>query len=291
MKPLYHYTTAACRTVTTRTLLRGLRNALAALALCSGTSQRLAAQAYNYSENFNFFGDQVNQGNPGQCAGAAAINSFIFLENMYPTIYGAPNGPGMLTPNYNSANNNDVTDFANIATNGWQVGSNPARQGYYPRPGDANLDYVATLTDWFNDYAPGTSRLSSWYVGSTNNNRNATATDLANEIKDGENVLFFITNQVGSASFYHVMTLVGVASDASGNITLKWQDPNDPSNLYSSAATVSGGQLQITNVLGAAGPENIISVFSESPVPEPAVLSLVALGLAGWLVRRRQRQA
>jgi hypothetical protein len=291
MNRLYDHTAALGAASTTRTSIRLLCSSLAGLALCIGASQRLAAQAYNYSENFNFFGDQVNVGNPGQCAGAAAINSFIFLENMYPSIYRAPNGPGMLTPNYNAGNNNDPTDFGNFATNGWQVGSNPARQGYYPRPGDANGDYVATLTDWFNDYAPGTSMLSSWYVGSTNNNRNATAADLAKEIKDGENVLFFITNQVGSASFYHVMTLVGVASDASGNITLKWQDPNNPSVTSSSTAITSNGQLQITNVMGAAGPENIISVFSESPVPEPAVLALVGLGLASLSVLRTRRKA
>jgi hypothetical protein len=265
-------------------------NSLLSLALFAASAPFAGAAAFNYTENFNNFGDQQNFTCPaapgGVCGAVAAINSFIFLENTYPNVYNMPKTPGKLTPNYNAANNNDPTDANNFAAAGWQVGANPARQGYYQRTGTASGDYVATLADWFGDYAPGTSVLNNWYAGSAQNNRTPTVADLAGEIKDQEDVEFFVQN----GNFYHVLTLTGISCNVDGACRMTWQDPNDPTNPnFVSNIANTAGQLSITGVTGAPGAVNITAAFSESPVPEPAAFLLLGSGIAALLVRRRLR--
>lgn len=55
------------------------------------------ASTFGGTEDFNLFGKQLNfcpvVGPGGVCAAVAAINSFIFLENRYPSRYG-----NLLTP-------------------------------------------------------------------------------------------------------------------------------------------------------------------------------------------------
>src|SRR5437879_4677220 len=125
---------------------------------------------FDYNEEFDNFGKTPNAcpaSNPkGICAAVAAINSFIFLENQYPGIY-----DNKLTPNIQGAkpNQTDPTDRDNFGVNGWQVGTNPPRQGYYARPGTVGGDYIQTKKDWFNDYAPGTTNFDSYFIGSTDN--------------------------------------------------------------------------------------------------------------------------
>jgi len=247
-----------------------------------------AFAGFTAAENFNLFGDQQNftcPGIGGVCGAIAAINSFIFLENMYPGTYRLPNAPGLLTPNYVAANNNDPIDSNNFANTGWQVGTNPPRTGYYNRTGTAGGDYIATLTDWFSDFAPNTSRLSSWFAGSTQNNRLPTINDLGGELAAQEDVQIFVQN----ANFYHVLTLYSLVCTDNANTmcTARWQDPNDPTNgTYSSAVTINGGQLSIAGVLGAGGAVNITAAFSESPIPEPETLAFVAGGVMLLLVSR-----
>jgi hypothetical protein len=252
---------------------------------------RLArADAFNFSEDINKFGLQKNNIPclPGKaCAAIAAINSFIFLENQYPTIY-----DNKLTPNRMDNDKTDPIDATNFAVTGWQVLGKPHRDGYYDlvsRPGGANEEFVATKTDWFNDFAPGTTFFSSMFAG---NGGVPTIVYLAQQIKTGEDVEFFISDAV-----FHVLTLTGVACDALGSCNITYLDPDDPTkpdgtpksfNTPIAPNAANGGRLEFTY---QGGTVFVSAAFSESPVPEPSTLLLVGtgcLGLLGYGWRRRR---
>lgn len=256
--------------------------ALCALALSLATSGVINAAGVLASENFANFGDQQNFTCPaapgGVCGAIAAINSFIYLEYTYPSIY-APTGTDLLTPNYVLATNNSPTDAANFATNGFG-----AYMGYYSRPGSATGDYIQTLTDWFNNYAPGTTDLNSWYVGSNDYDYSPGYADLLGEIQANEDVEFFVQG----TGFYHVLTLTGISCANAAPLStcsITYQDPNAPMTNQAAVLSLNGGLLQFTGVPGSgfAGTVSITAMFSESPVPEPATWLLSGLGIAALL--------
>ncbi len=274
------------------------------LTLLAAFPHYLMADITTYSEPFGMFGDQANMSPPGQpngiCAAASAINSFIYLENQYPNVYGQPNG-GKLTPNYNATNNNDPTDTLNFGVNGFGMdpnNNNMPYPGYYPSPLPANSGYVATKTQWFNTYAPGTTSIDSWYLGtpgdpSNQNNVNPSPQIFQSQLQAKEDVEFFIQ---GSA--YHVLTLTDLTVNtdtAPTSYSVSWLDCNDTSMEYSSPVTfAANGQMQITGVYGYPNGslENITAAFAESPVPEPSTLVLLSIGAVsllayGW--RRRMK--
>jgi PEP-CTERM motif len=250
---------------------------------------------FDYSENFNFFGDQVNNiCGRGVCGAIAAINSFVFLENQYPSIYDSK-----LLPNYDATNNNDPIDAANFAVDGWKVGGNPARQGYYTRGDGANnqdpvwnSDYLATKKDWFHDYAPGTTVFASmWFNGGGGY---PTIEFLAKEIQDQEDVEFLVKDTATAGdNVYHALTLTGV-SCMDFNYTdcsITYQDPNNPTVQYSTAVSPlgPGGSLTFSDLPGTGisnTPMYIDGAFAESPVPEPGSLLFLATAIAGCVLCR-----
>ncbi|MGA2723404.1 MAG: PEP-CTERM sorting domain-containing protein [Bryobacteraceae bacterium] len=244
---------------------------------------------FDYSEDFNYFGEQVNLCPPtnpkGICAAVSAINSFIYLENQYPGVYGVKLTPNVVGPVGAETDAQDATAFG---VTGWQVGTNPVRQGYYPRPGGANPDYIATLMDWVNDYAPGTSVFAAMYPGSGGLPDVAW---LAQQIQSREDVEFFVSGP----GFYHAATLTGIACGDYNytDCSITYQDPNTPSvNQMTSIFIGTGGALQFTGLPGSSYTPtvSIVAAFSESPVPEPATLFLtgaVVIFLAGRRMRHR----
>jgi hypothetical protein len=256
-----------------------------------------AADPINVSIDTSKLGVSMNFscGTQGACGAVSSVNSFTYLQRQYPGVYGT-----MLLPNYDPVTNTADADAQDFGFDGWQVGMNPMRRGYYDPMRPHNADYtdsfLQTKKDWINDHAPGTTVFNSWFPGSTDNDRKPTIQDLATEIEHGEDVEIFVRRE----GFYHVMTLTGIECDMAMNCTIKWQDPNDPAQpmpnqtmakIYSAPVTVMDGMIMFGGVLGAGGTVTLTAAFSESPIPEPAALMLFAVGVCGLLVQaRRQRQ-
>jgi hypothetical protein len=256
---------------------------LIAIALWAALAQRADADAFNYyyddAARFALYGQQDNFSGwfatAGACAAVAAINSFIFLERTHSGLYG-----NSLTPSRIGDANTDFTDAFAFTEGTWQVGSNPERIGYYARfPGDPNGLYVNTKMDWINDHAPGTTIFDFRFVGEGGHPDVAW---FANEIANGEDVEFFVNNDDGT--FYHGLTLTGIACDAAGNCFITYSDPNDPTMMFNRALSIGvGGRLEFNNPFGLEGTVFIDAAFSESAVPAPSTIFLLAAGIGGLM--------
>ena len=108
---------------------------------------------------FGLYGDVENKcfpgpGSKGVCAAASMINSFEYLRNQYPGVYGTtsviPDSDGNGTINH--ADLDAARDRLAIGT--WGV--NNEFKGMYSRPGGLE-DLWNAKVDWFNYFAPGTT--------------------------------------------------------------------------------------------------------------------------------------
>ncbi len=270
---------------------------LASWAACGQFVYVAYAGAINESIDVSKLGVQNNFacGGHGACGAVSTINSFTYLEKQFPAIY-----DNKLTPNYDANTNTDMMDAQKFGFDGWQVGTNPVRQGYYNRPGGAESDFLQTKKDWINDYAPNTTVFDSWWVGSPDHNRKPTIADLAGEIHDKEDVEFFVQGD----NFYHVLLLTGVMCDMQMNCSIKYQDPNDPAQaspnekmakIYMAQITDMNSMLTFTGVPGSgyAGMVTITAAFAESPnpslIPEPTTIVLMLAASCGMLAVGRKR--
>ena len=248
------------------------------VAFCSAAAW---AAPFDYFETFGDFGVTPNFqcGKKFACGAVASINSFLFLENKYPNIY-----DNKLTPGADRNANTDQVDGQEFGFDGWNV-TGTERLGYYNRTGTAAGDFLGTKEDWINDHAPHTTVFDSWYAGSSTHNRVPTSLDLGYEIRDQEDVEFFVQG----TNFFHVLTLTAVKCDDQGKCSIRYQDPNDPKVEQKADLTNTNGKLTFTGVPGSkyAGTVTITAEFAESPVPEPATLLAIGAALAILAVRRR----
>src|SRR5882724_6340564 len=128
----------------TRKTGMGKAGGLALAIVLLGSTGRVARAG---TETFGNFGEQPNTCPTiphGVCAAAAAINSFIFLENQYPGKYGNMLTPGVQGQKPNQTDPNDLALFGNL---------------FYSGPSNDDLagwnNYADTKANWFNTHAPG----------------------------------------------------------------------------------------------------------------------------------------
>ena len=102
------------------------------------------------SNSFAKYGRIMNVGPFGVCAATAVMNSFIFLDNMYPGVYGA-------TP-LKPTNMSDDTALAAFAIAGWDRPDGSHHEGYYTHFYDtSNKDnpdegLMTWKQDWVHDF-------------------------------------------------------------------------------------------------------------------------------------------
>jgi len=262
----------------------------AAFLLVYGSSSHALPVTFNYQETYADFiaaGETTPlQNNGPNCASTALMNSFVYLENSFPSAFAGSS----LTTGSNPANNvgqarDELCGIIGGATNKaiWQG-----------------------KLKWFSMFAPGApvmfegmavDDISTWANKQLLTQGAPTLDFLAEQIMKGQDVEIGIT---GGAE--HELTLTGISRDANGNLFIDYIDPNCVSGKQGQA-NVGPSHVQLTQqndglhfgwqngngttCNGNAVDVTIDSAWAES-VPEPGTLFLVGVGWIGLLrVTRR----
>ncbi len=239
----------------------------------------------------------------GQCASTSMTNSFLYLQEMYPKIYGTK-----LTTENGAVTPTQARDDLDASVGGVHRAGN----------------YWNAKVAWVNKYASGTTTFSAITMTgaktpqgkSYKEDRDAVKFDatpqqmwtwLTQQIKAGEDVELGI--------FDHMTTVMGYAIDTTNDkMYLEIIDPNAPragggvgpgttskakeGEWVSATFTRDGIMLGGFSVKDYEKPY-IYYMFAESPIPEPSTLTLMTVaaltGIVGWVssaaTRRRSTAA
>jgi len=256
-------------------------------------SETVLATTISVQLPYNKFGHVWNTDNGtstgagvGYCAPTATVNSFKFLENMYPNVY-----------------DNKLTKGDIIKTRNDLVGL----MGTCPDTGTQPQNWWQGKIQWIEDNAPGRTSyggmvmpsidVSTWNKKDLLSNTFPAFNWLFQQLKDGEDVELGIYGSFGG----HALTLTSLkfvdSMDGSSFQNGIWDpsvelaqidylDPNNPTQLFWSDLSLNpdGSLGFLWNNGGANPPKNayIGLAFKESPIPEPSsILGLLALGTLG----------
>ncbi len=288
----------------------------AAVVLMAGLATPASAALYNIQHSSTLFGDLNQNDLPSginYCGPTAAINSFKFLQNSYPGIYGNSLVPYQgfdldldLDVDYYDDMMAAATILGGASYMNTQSGtSTPSgtwadmfiyyKQKYIEDLLPGKTTYAAELsgtwadpTGRFAPQIPPTPK-PSW----VDDNTLPTWGFLYNNLVDGEDVEILLIDE----SWGHILTLTGfnwddvdndLIVDAGESATIGYIDP--ATGAYSTSAisqTTFGGQLIVSYPGHSA---QLSMAVKESPVPEPTTLVLLCVGgLCLVLSRQRKR--
>jgi len=275
-----------------------------------------SAALYSILKNQQLYGtlnqNQIPNGGQYMCGPTAAVNSFVYLEKAYPATYGRSLVPDTIA--------NGVYDLQELIAAAQTVAS-PANmntkavlQGGGGGAGtwddmfifgkrnyiEANLPnqtvYAAQLKSqwaWLGnpprpaDEVPGIAK-PAWVQDQTQPD----GIFLYNELNDCEDVEILIVD----GDFGHYLTVTGLVwNDVNNdlliqgaeNATLHYIDPATGLAAVSpiGGQNVAGDPVRIN--YGLYPMAELVMTVSESPIPEPATLSLLVVGGAGLLRKKR----
>jgi hypothetical protein len=240
------------------------------------------AAVLSATENANLFGtlDQANTNCPNaSCGPTAAVNSFVFLQNMYANIY--PNHVLVPTTDGNNPTQLEQAAVANLLATNTYMGTCAVcgttiedfiyGKNTYINTVDPNSTMFAAQISiaWRNPTAAGHMVPKPAYV---QDNTAATAQFIYNEIKAGEDVEVFVGFDTTGA---HYLTLTGITWDNVANTgSMNFVDPSGGGRSSDNFTTVNG-MLHFTNYGGGA---TVFHAVAESPVPEPGTIAMLTLG-------------
>jgi hypothetical protein len=268
--------------------------ALGLAVLVSALARDARAIGYNVDETTVAAFGNLNQANVGPngtngnnfCAPTATMNSFTWLANAYPAIYG------------NMLMGGQATWLA-----AGMLLAGPAYMNTDKNNGTTEGNWVGGKVGYINNFAPNTTTFAGMDSVATpgrpawDQNANPTANFLLQQLQGGEDVELGISPTVGNNAG-HVLTLTGISwNDANNNgifdagdtLTLNTIDPANPGVNTPLTLTPGANGMKITG--GAYGTYVMDAALAESPVPEPATLSLALMGGAaiGFLRNRRAK--
>jgi len=299
----------------------------AAVVLMAGLATPAAALVYDVQLTTTLFGDLDQNDVPviGACAcgPTAAVNSFVYLQNAYPGIYGnslVPVGAAQGVDHNGDAFVDSYDDMAAVAATlgglnymntkcpggTWDDMFIYGKQKYVEEQLPGMTDYAAEMSGtWaFPGTRPGDEIPPITKPSWVEDNKNPTWQFLYNnlvgldgvEAGPGEDVEILITD----GDWGHFLTLTSFHwDDVNGDSIIDstegaWIDYIDPGtglNAQSSLCQSSyGGQL-LVNYSTMYSNAQLVMAVKESPVPEPTTLALLcAGGLCLVLYRQRKRR-
>jgi len=264
-----------------------------------------------FKKPFDKYGHVPNT-DAGICAAAATINSFVYLRNTYPGIYGNTN----IVPDWNKDGEIDEKDYVESRdkiANGWTYGDKE-RKGIYSNPSGSDpkqpdQDWWLTKMYWFDDFAPGTTIFdgqvygrpgaTKWYKGDVLEDKYPEWSFLWKQIYSCEDVELGIYPKDGGVG--HAITLTGLCwEDKDGDKS--WDPGETPNKILYADPNQRDWKAPMEGLVAVTGGRiefkwwqdekiwYIDHAWSESPIPEPAsVIVWSVLAILGITVTWRQR--
>lgn len=262
-----------------------------------GFAASLSADTLTFNLNPAFFGnlDQANTNCPeANCGPSAAVNSFVFLQNRYPSIYGNLLVPALQGGNPTQA---DMVEVANTLTEFM----NPCGCS----DGTAIEDFIFGKSAYIDSVAPGTTTFAAQTTaqwrnptpGGTTAQKPAYVQDLTrptlqfifDQLKDSEDVEIFVT--FVDVRFKHYLTVTGMTWDTATNTgSFNLVDPLGGNQIASNFELDTLGFVFLKDYGGGVFISNAVSESPlPAPVPEPGTIVLFSLGMALLTPLRRAR--
>ena len=231
-------------------------------------------------------------GNDNACGPTATANSFAYLERAYPDTYDRRLVPDLPGPPEDDYGFDELAAVANALGNlmGWTAKDGVTTEGLV----NGKVEYITAR-------APGTTAFGAQMKGTWDTDKGdkpwfvtqgtaPTWTWLNEQLVSCEDVEFII-RPVGGG-FGHVMTLTGMTwQDTNSNGVI---DPGEATINYIDPVGATRDELPVTLVGGELrmtykGNSVYIDAAVKESIPEPAMMTLLALG--GLAVLRRRRRS
>jgi hypothetical protein len=260
------------------------------LALTFGLADRASADViYDKTWDPSLYGglDQHSTLCPDlSCGPSAAVNSFVFLQNMYPGIY----GDNLAGPTYEN-----WVDTANTLLD-------PKYMDCDCNNGGTTIDnFISGKENYLNDVVPGTTEVHSENYFDGANPVKPTWQFIFDQLMKGQDIeilVGFYDDTGARSGGGHYLTITGFTFDdlnGDGEIganelaTLYYVDPFDGKPDFNEVDMSNG----FIDLMGYSEQYNTLveAAVAESPIPEPLTLSLFATGLVGIVVFRRRNRA
>ena len=219
------------------------------------------------------------------CGPTAAVNSLVYLQNMFPTTYKVPLVPS--GKEVDTANILSGKDFMGTCcvTGGTEIGDFILGKMAYIEATDPRVTtYEAEMRDqWITPAHPDAQK-----PGFVQDNTVPDISFIAKQLSAQEDVEIAVKGTTGPG---HFLTLTGIMFDTDSRTgKMFFVDP-----MGGKAGSVAIRQLDSSIItdyfISDELPTRIVGVIAESPVPEPATVLLlgsafIMLGCAAWKRRR-----
>jgi hypothetical protein len=232
------------------------------------------------------------------CGPTSVTNSFVYLQNAAPNVYAGPNGRGKGLVNYAGASPTQAEQAAVANILGDAMHMNSAGGTFIE-------DFIFGKRKYLEDRFPGKTRYAAqinfeWRAGAPTSSMIAkpdfvqddtapTLEFIYEQIRDGEDVEIFVAR-----GGEHYLTVTGISYDDTTNMgTLDIIDPlgGAADTVDIEGLTTIGAKMFIELDYELTAGTNVVvaHAVSESPIPEPAAIALLVIGLIGLCAFRQRR--